>query len=193
MGAVNLGTWRIAIIVALVVVGVAVLANGFDPADSAVAAPSGSPSPDTDVGDGGDGGAPETDEPAPADSPSPTPPPNKGGIAVKVFNGTDQDGLAAAVQLDLADAGGYDTPEEPENAPVADVDTTTVYFRGGQDAVQNEADATYLARKYIKPVITNMPKIDELTAQFGEDLVGDAITVVVLVGDDYAAADTAEG
>jgi hypothetical protein len=177
---VNLGTWRIAIIVALVVVGVAVLANGFDDGDAAVATPSVSISPSASPADGtgeGDGGGP-------AEEPEPTPPPNKTGVLVKVFNGTSTDGLAAEVQIELEDAGQV-APEEPDNAPASPVAKTTVYYRGGPDADQNQADATFVARKYIQPVLTKMPRVEELADDLDQE-VGDTITVVVLLGEDYA-------
>jgi hypothetical protein len=187
MGAVNLGTWRIVIIVALVVVGVAVLANGFDPADTAIAAPSGSPSLTPD--DGGttpDGGATETDAPEPTDPPEETPAPNEADVPVKVFNGTSVPGLAALVQDELVEAGNA-APEEPDNAPASPVAKTTVYYRGGPDAAQNQADATFIAETFIEPVLGKMPRVLELSAVF-DDVVGSSVTVVVLIGDDYAAA-----
>ena len=187
MGAVNLGTWRIAIIVALVVVGVAVLANGFDPADTAIAAPSGTASPTPD--DGGttpDDGATETDAPEPTDPPEETPAPNETDVPVKVFNGTSVPGLAALVQDELVEAGNA-APEEPDNAPAAPVAKTTVYYRGGPGAAQNQADATFIAASFIEPVLGKMPRVLELSAVF-DDVVGSSVTVVVLIGDDYAAS-----
>lgn len=175
----NLGTWRIAIIVALVVVGVAVLANGFEGRDGAIASPSVSASPPA-TGDGTTDGAAEE----PPASPEPTPPPNKTGVSVKVFNGTSVDFLAAEVQQQLVDAG-QEAPEEPADAPASPVAKTTVYYRGGPSAEQNEADATFIARKYIKPVLTKLPQVEELADDFDAD-VGEEITVVVLLGLDYA-------
>ena len=192
MGAVNLGTWRIAIIVALVVVGVAVLANGFDDDGTAVAAPSGSPSPTS--ADGGDDGDGQTDSPSPQQSPEPTetPAPNETGVAVKVFNGTSVPGLAALVQDEIV-AAGNEEPEEPANAPVVPVTKTTVYFRGGPQADQNQADAVFIAETYIEPVVGKVPRVLELSADLDGE-VGDAVTVVVVVGDDYAANfQTADG
>jgi hypothetical protein len=183
MGAVNLGTWRIAIIVALVVVGVAVLANGFDDGDAAVATPSVSITPSPSPADGTGGGDGEGE--GPAEPPEPTPPPNKKGVLVKVFNGTSTDLLAAEVQVELVEAGQV-APEDPANAPASPVAKTTVYYRGGPDADQHQADATFIARKYIKPVLTKMPQIEELADDLDQE-VGDTITVVVLLGEDYAA------
>jgi hypothetical protein len=188
MGAVNLGTWRIAIIVALVVVGIALLANGFDDVGNAIAAPSASTTPDPAVD-----GDTETDSPEPTDeAPVETPAPNETGVPVKVFNGTSVPGLAALVQDELI-AAGNEAPEEPENAPAAPVAKTTVYYRGGPQADQNQADATFIAVTYIEPVLGRSPRIEELSPVF-DDVVGGAITVVVLIGDDYAAnLDTAGG
>jgi hypothetical protein len=192
MGGVNLGTWRIAIIVALVVVGVAVLANGFDPDDAAVAAPSATASPSPDEGAEEPGGtAAATDVVEPTDEPEETPPPNESDVPIKVFNGTTVPGLAALVQDELV-TGGNTAPEDPANAPVQDVAKTTVYFRGGPDAAQNESDATYIAETYIEPVLGKMPAVDELSSIY-DDVVGRTVTVVVLIGDDYAANFEAAG
>ncbi|HSL11112.1 MAG TPA: LytR C-terminal domain-containing protein [Actinomycetota bacterium] len=181
----NLGTWRIAIIVALVVVGVAVLANGFDPAEMAVGtSPSVASSPDDGAAEPG-ATATETDGVEPTGQPEETPPPNESDVPVKVFNGTTVPGLAALVQEELVN-GGNTAPEDPANAPVLDVAKTTVYFRGGPDAAQNEADATFIAETYIEPVLGKMPRIDELSSVY-DDVVGSTVTVVVLIGDDYAA------
>jgi hypothetical protein len=67
-----------------------------------------------------------------------------------------------------------------------------VYFRGGPDAAQNESDATYIAETYIEPVLGKMPRIDELSSVY-DDVVGSSVTVVVLIGDDYAANFDAAG
>ena len=184
MGAVNLGTWRIAIIVALVVVGVAVLANGFDDDGAAVAAPSGSASP-TPASDGDGDGQNGSPSPQPTQEPEETPAPNESGVSVKVFNGTSVPGLAALVQDQLVEEGN-EAPEEPANAPVVPVTKTAVYFLGGPQAAQNEADATYIADTYIAPVVGRAPRVLELSGDLDAE-VGEGITVVVLVGDDYAA------
>jgi hypothetical protein len=191
MGAVNLGTWRIAIIVALVVVGVAVLANGFDADTGAIATPTPSATAEPDEGDGT--GATDTQSPSPQEEEvEETPAPNESGVPVKVFNGTSVPGLAALVQDELV-AAGYEAPEDPANAPAAPVAKTVVYFRGGPEAAQNEADATFLAESFIEPVLGKMPEVDELSSVF-DDVVGRSITIVVQVGDDYAAnLETAEG
>jgi hypothetical protein len=190
MGAVNLGTWRIAIIVALIVVGVAVLANGFDADTAAIATPSPSVSAQPDDGDGTDGDT-ETGAPSPTEEPEETPAPNESGVQVKVFNGTSVTGLAGIVQEELI-AGGHEAPEDPANAPAVPVAKTTVYYRGGPDADQNQADATFIAATFIEPILGKMPKVDELSSVF-DDVVGGSITVVVLLGDDYSAnLETAE-
>jgi LytR cell envelope-related transcriptional attenuator len=185
MGAVNLGTWRIIIIVGLVVLGVAVLANGFDPSDTAVATPSASAAPEEPDEDGGTQSPTETAAAEPTEAPEETPPPNESGVLVKVFNGTSVTGLGALVQEELV-AGGNEAPEEPANAPAAPVAKTTVYYRGGNDADQNASDAAFIAETYIEPALGKMPRIDELSSVF-DDVVGESITVVVLIGDDYAS------
>jgi hypothetical protein len=185
MGAVNLGTWRIVIIVVLVVAGVAILANGFDDTGTAVAGPTatGSPAPD------GDDGATESPDPdaSPTDSPSPTPEPSTTGVLVKVFNGTNAPGLAGEVQETL-EADQYVAPDPATDAPAKPVKRTTVYYRGGQNEDQNRADATYIAENYIEPVLGGMPRVDELSSVYTQELVPNTVTVVVLIGDDYVAA-----
>lgn len=182
MGAVNLGTWRIAIIVVLVVVGVAVLANGFDDAGTAIAGPGGSPSP---TGTGAEPTTTTSPSPEPTDEPVETPPPNESGVLVKVFNGTSVPGLAALVQEELV-AAGHEAPEEPGNAPAAPVAKTTVYYRAGPAADQHQADATFIAQSFMEPVLGKMPRVDELSSVF-DDVVGASIEVVVLIGGDYSA------
>lgn len=181
----NLGTWRIVIIVVLVVTGVAILANGFDDADPAFAAPTatGAPSPDGE----GDGA---TDSPAPSDAPddpTPTPPPRTSAVLVKVFNGTTVTGLAGVVHDDLV-AADYVAPNEPANAPTEGVTRTRVYFRGGPNAEQNRADATYVAETFLRETIGRMPKVEELSSIYTVEFVPNTVTVVVLVGQDYADA-----
>ncbi|GIU97937.1 MAG: hypothetical protein KatS3mg013_1740 [Actinomycetota bacterium] len=173
----NLGAWRVVIVVALVVVGAAVLANGFGEGPAA-ALPTDSP---------GQTQSPSpTGAPTPPSSPETTPEPNTSGIVVKVFNGTAVTGLAGIVQQELVNEGQV-APEEPADAPAKPAPKTIVYFRGGAEADQNRADATYLAETYLEPVLGKTPRVDELSAVY-EDLVGRRIAVVVLLGEDYARA-----
>ena len=80
----NLSTGRILIIVALVVAGLAVLANGFLDDGATVAAPSGSASPSGT----GSTTPPATDTP----SPTATPAPQTKGVIIIALNGTDVTG-----------------------------------------------------------------------------------------------------
>jgi hypothetical protein len=171
---VNLSTGRVLIIVALIVGGLAVLANGFgndvtptEAAASSTSSPTGHASP-TDTG-----------SPTATDTPTPTPPPQKTGVLFMALNGTDVAGAGAAAQVVLTDAG-YQKVQDAADAPVQNVKRTTIYFRDDADAAQNEADATYVATKYFKHAAVK--KLDPDV----QSLVPDSATIVVVVGGDYA-------
>jgi hypothetical protein len=169
---VNLSTGRIVIIVGLIGVGLAVLANGFLDDGSAVAAPSGSATPSGSVTS-----APTDTETPP---PSPTPSPQTTGVLIMALNGTDVTGAGAAAQTLLVDAG-YKAPKDAADAPVQGVKKTTVYYRDDANAAQNESDATYIADQYfdgapVKPLDADL-----------DGVVPASVTVVVVVGDDYAS------
>jgi LytR cell envelope-related transcriptional attenuator len=154
MGAMNLSTGRIVVIVALIVLGLAVLANGFG-SDSPAATASPSPSVSDTVSPSG---GPSATESPPA---SPTPAPQTKGVLIMAMNGTDVTGAGAAAQTLLVDAG-YKAPELAVDAPVQGVKKTTVYYE-------------YFGGAPVKP-------LDE-----GIDAeVPATVTVVVVVGDDYA-------
>ena len=127
----NLSTGRVLIIVALVVAGLAVLANGFLDDEATVAAPSGSVSPS---------GTESTTPPA-TDTPSPTatPAPQTKGVIIIALNGTDVTGAGAAAQ-DLLVSDGYKEAQPSENAPVSGVKKTTVYYRDDENAAQAHPD-----------------------------------------------------
>ena len=169
----NLSTGRIVIIVALIVAGLAVLANGFLDTGTATATPSGSVHPS--------GGPSQTVSPA---SPTPTPSPQTQGVLIMALNGTDVTGAGAAAQ-DLLVSAGYTAPQDAVDAPVSGVKKTTVYYRADDNAAQNESDATYIADTYFDkaPVKKLDPSLDSL--------VPPSVTVVVLVGEDYASTLTA--
>lgn len=173
----NLGTARVVIIVALVVVGVAVLANGFTDVSGAVATPSG---PSTSA----------SNSPTPTQSasnqPSTSPQPNQNGVLIMVLNGTDSTGLAADVQ-DALVSKGYVAPNPPGNSPVPGVEKSTVYYRTGQQEEQNHADAQYLAETYLDDAA-----VQRLGPVF-DDIVPNTVTVVVVIGQDYADAHPAGG
>jgi hypothetical protein len=174
---VNLSTGRILIIVALVVAGLAVLANGFLDDGATVAAPSGSALPS---GTGTTTSPPSTDTP----SPTATPAPQTKGVIIIALNGTDVTGAGAAAQ-DLLVSDGYKEAQPSANAPVSGVKKTTVYYRDDENAAQNKADATYIADTYFDGA-----PVKKLDPSFS-DVVPDSVTVVVVVGDDYASTLTA--
>ena len=170
----NTGTARIIIIVALLVTGGLVLANGFASPTAVeagsqpdvVASPS--PSPST--------AAPETDSPAPAVEETPKPAAPK-DIPIAVFNGTYETGLAGTVMERLL-ADGYRSGQEPTDTETKPVEHTVVYFVGGADAAQNESNATELADTSFKGA-----KVKELSADVGD--VDPSVLVVVVLGEDY--------
>ncbi len=167
----NLGTARIVVIVALVVVGVAVLANGFTDRGTALEPSAGStPSPSVSPS--------ETASPTAAQT---TPPPQVEGVPVQVFNGTAVAGLGATVQEDL-ETKGYVITADALDAPAKPINKSTVYYRGGPDAAQNESNATRLAKKQLGGA-----RVAELDPSFDE-LIEARTQLVVVVGNDYAEA-----
>ena len=175
----NQGTGRIVIIVALVVVGVAVLANGFDGGGGAVGAtPSASETPSPT----------ETTTPTETATPTATPEPQTTAVLFMALNGTSVTGLAAEVQ-DALVADGYIAAKEAANAPTSGVQVTTVYFRGGDGAAQNESDATYVAETYFPDIDA---RVKELSDQFNE-IVPNTATLAIVVGQDFADALAAGG
>ena len=172
----NLGTARIVVIVALVVAGLALLANGFGDGATSVAAP------------GGVAAVSPTGSPSTAAQPSgstTTPPPSlpsplaPADVKIAVFNGTSAAGLAAQGEQTLTDAG-YTSGQPPADSPVKPVAKTTIYYRTGADAAQNQADAQEIADSYFKGA-----KVAALGADF-ESVVSKSIQVVVVLGQDYA-------
>jgi hypothetical protein len=173
MGSVNQGTARIVIIVALVAVGAVVLANGFDSGGGVTAAtPSGSETPSPT----GTLTPSETSTPSATETPSPQQPSQ---VIFMALNGTDVTGLAAEAQQLLEDAG-YTPAQEAGNTPTGGVQVTTVYYRGGANAAQNQSDAQYLADTFFEGA-----EVDKLGPAFDE-VVPSIATVVVVVGQDYA-------
>jgi hypothetical protein len=175
---VNTGTARIVLIVALLVTGGLLLANGFDAANTAAS------------------GAQPTEEASPAPSPtgrvtetdSPPPPPEKPDpeapkdTPVTVYNGTDSVGLAGIVLEDL-EKDGYVVGQEAQDALTKPVDETVVYYVGGGDADQNKANATALAKKYYPDA-----KVKELDAAYDGVVAKDVEVLVILGLSDVPAA-----
>jgi LytR cell envelope-related transcriptional attenuator len=172
MPRVNLSTGRVLIIVALIVAGLAVLANGFaDTGTTSAPTPTFTPT----------GGSTSTEtQPPPSEttSPTPTPAPNKTGVKFMALNGTNVVGAAGAAQ-DMLSADGYVVAQEAADAPSQGVPKTTIYYRPDHSG-QNQADATYVSNKYFKGSAVKKLNTDI------QNVVPDDATMVVVVGDDWA-------
>ncbi|MGH2597312.1 MAG: LytR C-terminal domain-containing protein [Actinomycetota bacterium] len=167
----SLGTARIVIILALIVAGVAVLANGFGSASSVRLA--------SRAGGGASGTSPgSSPSQPPSQAPSPVPSPQTRGVKVAVFNGTFTPGLAGQVLATLTGAG-YLQAQPPGDAPAKVVATTVVYFRGGSNVAQNRVDAKYMARKYFAGA-----HVAILSADLS-GLVSKSTQVAIVIGSDY--------
>lgn len=164
----NPGVARLAIIVALVVGGVALLANGFSDGES-VAAPTDSPSPSL------------SESPSPSRSPQPSIVPNQEGVLVQVLNGTSKAGYAGDFQILLEDEG-YLRAGEPADAPDKPVLDSIVYFRPDDHKAQNRADAQLLSETYLG----NVP-VKPMPATLA-DAVSESADVVAVLGEDQAGA-----
>jgi hypothetical protein len=166
---VNLGLARLAIVAALIVIGVAVLANGFSDGATSAAAPRGSPS------------ASPTQTASPTTTPKQTIVPNKKGVLVQVLNGTNTAGLAGDFQILLEDEG-YLKAGEPTDAPDKPVLDSIVYFRRDGNAAQNRADAELLSETYLDGV-----PVEALPADYADpSVVSESADVIVVLGEDRA-------
>ena len=168
MRAVNLGTARIVVIVALVVAGAVVLANGFPESGGSVAGPSGGASPSGSASS--PTSSPTTQPPPPGPSPQTT------GVSFTALNGTSVTGAGAAAQALLV-KHGYTSVQDATNAPSTGVTKTTVYYVGG---AQNRSNAAYVATTYFKNAAVK--KLDVSL----QSLVPATASIVVVVGQDYA-------
>jgi hypothetical protein len=168
---VNQGTGRIVIIVAMVVVGAAVLANGF----STSGTPAASPSISVSVGPTGPTGSTSPSSPTATQ----TPKPQKKGLTVMALNGTNVTGAGAAAQ-DALIADGYTQVVDASDAPSKGVKKTVVYYREGQDPAQALSDATYVADTYFPGA-----KVAKYDPAF-DDIVPPSVQIVIVVGEDYA-------
>jgi LytR cell envelope-related transcriptional attenuator len=165
---VNPGVSRLVIVIALVIGGVALLANGFSDGET-VAAPRGSSSPSP------------SQSPSPSRSPSQSIVPNQDGVLVQVLNGTSKAGYAGDFQI-LLEQEGYLRAGEPADAPDKPVVDSVVYFRRDDNKAQNEADAKLLSDTYLGGV-----PVKPLPATVA-DLVSESADVVVVLGEDQAGA-----
>jgi hypothetical protein len=100
-------------------------------------------------------------------------------VIIAVLNGTNVTGLATEAQVMLLDEG-YKAATDPANAPQTGVEITTVYYRPGENAAQNRSDATYISETFFPG-----SKVDKLGSTFN-DVVANSVTVVIVVGQDYA-------
>jgi hypothetical protein len=165
---VNPGISRLAIVIALVIGGVALLANGFSEGTT-VTAPGDSQSPTP------------SDSPSPSNSPQPSIVPNKDGVLVQVLNGTSKAGYAGDFQI-LLEEEGYLRAGEPADAPDKPVLDSIVYFRQDDHKAQNRADAQLLSETYLGGVaVKPLPK--DLA-----DVVSESADIVVELGEDQAGA-----
>ncbi|MGH2641223.1 MAG: LytR C-terminal domain-containing protein [Actinomycetota bacterium] len=165
----NPGIARLAIVIALVIGGVAVLANGFD--DQGVAA---TPEPSTSQS--------PTGSPTPSRSPQASIVPNQKGVLVQVLNGTSTAGYAADFQEMLVDVGEYLPAGDAGDAPDKPIVDSIVYFRADDNKAQNEADAQLLSDEYLGSV-----PVQRLPADLADSgVIDDAADVVVVLGEDQA-------
>ena len=164
----NPGVSRLAIVIALVIGGVALLANGFSDGETA-AAPRGSTTP-----------SPSASR-SPSRSPSQSIVPNQDGVLVQVLNGTSKAGYAGDFQI-LLEQEGYLRAGEPADAPDKPVVDSVVYFRRDDHKAQNQADAQLLSESYLGGV-----PVKALPAALA-DLVSESADVVVVLGEDQAGA-----
>jgi LytR cell envelope-related transcriptional attenuator len=167
---VNLSTGRVLVIVALIVVGLAVLANGFS--DSGTSAATLTPTPS------GGGHTTSTTPPPTSAPPSPTPPPQTKNVLFMAMNGTSVPGAGAAAQTKLTTAG-YTAAATAVNAPTSGIKKTIVYYRDDANAPQNQSNANYVAQHYfnhamVKPLDPSLQGVPK------------SATIVVVVGEDYA-------
>jgi hypothetical protein len=166
---VNPGIARLAIVLALVIGGVAVLANGFT--DEGAAAPPDEPTITS-----------PTQTPSPSRSPQASIVPNQEGVLVQVLNGTSRAGYAATFQEMLVDVAGYLEAGDPGDAPDKPIVDSIVYFRADDNRAQNEADAQLLSDEYLGSV-----PVQRLPAELADsDLIDPAADVVVVLGEDQA-------
>ena len=174
----NLGTARIVVILGLLVAGVAILANGFDASSSALAPGGTAGGTSSPTATSGPTGSSPTATSTAAPLPDPQPPAD---VTVAVFNGTPAAGLAAQGDQILTDAG-YVSGQAPADSPVKPIPKTTIYYRGGPNAKQNQANAQDIADSFFKG-----SSVQKLGADFDNPAtLSKSVQVVVVLGDNYA-------
>ncbi|MGZ8629409.1 MAG: LytR C-terminal domain-containing protein [Actinomycetota bacterium] len=179
----NLSPARLAVLVALVVIGLAVMLNGFGDGGDVIAGGTSQTTSPTDSGT-----TTPTDSASPTASGTPTVElqPQVEDVVIQVLNGTTVTGLGAEVEQFLV-GKGYVAGLPAGDADNKPVGTTTVYFRTGDDAEQNEVDAEHLAQRFLKSVEAD---VRPLNATLSPD-VAPKTQLVVIVGTDYADAQAA--
>jgi hypothetical protein len=175
---------RFVIVLALVVVGVLVIANGFDASD-VVASGELSPSPSaTATGQGhqsDQGGGQQAGGSGAQGSGSQQQQATLDGLRVAVYNGTAVTGLGAQVQQQLDKANVIKT-QEPANV-VGETRVTTVFYRNAED----QASAELLARKFLPEGTKVLPMKGNYSDDQVDQPLSPDVQVAVFVGDDYNA------
>ncbi len=156
------GALRLAIVVALVVGGVAILARAFPEAGGG-AIPTRSPSPTaTPTSTATTTPPPRTFEPEPPER-----------IRIAVYNGTFEVGMAGETQQRLEDEG-FRAAQEAADWPAKPIARTAVYFVGGGQA---RADAAFVRDQYFPGArVQRYP-------QDGPEL-DPRVEVIILIGED---------
>jgi hypothetical protein len=164
---VNPGAARLAIVIALVIGGVVVLANGFGDEESRAAPPGSTPSPSA------------SPTPSPSRTPQETVTPNQEGVLVQVLNGTSTAGAAADFQ-EVLEQDRYLPAGDAADAPDKPVLDTIVYFRRDDNRQQNRADAGLLSDTYLDGAA-----VEPLPASLADPSVtSEAADVIVVLGED---------
>lgn len=171
----NTGTTRIIIVAALVVAGFVILVNGF-PSIGGEAV--GGPGPSTSLSPSPSSSGTDTETPPPPVDPQPAK-----KIHFFVLNGTNSTGLASTESQRLENQGltpALNTAgSSADDAPTKGQKKTIVYFRGGDAAEQNEADAQWVADTFYDGAA-----VKELDPEVESDVVPAEANVVVLLGED---------
>jgi hypothetical protein len=166
---VNTGAIRGVLLVAGIVVGAVVIANGF-PTASTGPGPSAHHSP-----------SPPSQQPSPPATPAKQKLqcPSSSGVHAAVENATSTAGLAAATVRKLQPAGYTISAATDIGNATNDSATTTVYFRGSA----NRDPARCLKKKFF-PMASIRPLTPDATAF---PRITSAVQVAVFLGADYAA------
>ena len=176
----NLSPARLAVLVALFVGGIAVMLNGFGDEGTAIA---GGPSEVVQPTESASASPSDDVSPTETESPPPELQPQVEGVVMQVLNGTNETGLAAEADQFLT-SKGYEQGLVPGDIATKPVPGTTVYFRTGDEAEQNEVDAQHLADRFLKGVEATVRPLNDA---LGSD-VAPKTQLVIVLGEDYAVA-----